>query len=227
MPWPRHLAAAAAIALLFTGVASGAYVVRRWQAIPTVELIERTPAQTREVRKSVDKVAPVLSAGDLGDRVDEPAPVRRASPRKRSVLVAKTAEIAPADLLQNANALRAQSRWRDAERVYRQVAALTPGSDDAYAAAVAAASLRLDHLGDAAGALPLYRGVLRSHPTGALAEEVRWGIAEAYHALGHSDLEADALRAFLAAHPQSLLKAAAQARLSMATAASTSAAPSP
>ena len=85
-----------------------------------------------------------------------------------------------------------------------------PGTATAYVARVAAASLRLDHLGDPAGALALYRGALAG---GALGEEALLGTARCHRALGDRASEAATLRRLLAAHPRSLLAAQASARL--------------
>lgn len=118
-----------------------------------------------------------------------------------------------ADLLRMANELRGRRRWREAEAAYRAVLRAAPGGDDAYAAAIAAASLDLEHLGNPRGALRLFRDALAARPSGALAEEARYGIAEAYRALGDTAAEGRALRDFVAAHPGAAMRPRAEARL--------------
>src|SRR5262249_5045006 len=116
------------------------------------------------------------------------------------------------DLLQRANELRAQRNWRKAEHAYVLVVTEHPSSTESYAALVAAAALRLEHLHDAGGALLFYRAALRRRPTGALAEEASYGIAECQRALGNPKAETEALRHFLKAYPNSLLRSKAQSR---------------
>ncbi|ACY15815.1 tetratricopeptide repeat protein [Haliangium ochraceum] len=119
----------------------------------------------------------------------------------------------PEDLLKQANQQRQQRAWQRAESLYLQVVAEHPGSSAAYVAALAAAAIRLDHLGNPAGALRLYRDALRSERNRALAEEARYGVAEAYRALGQRASEQRALEEFLAHHPDSPLAAASRRRL--------------
>jgi TolA-binding protein len=135
---------------------------------------------------------------DSGAKVAEPSPVRQPEPR---------------DLLRRANRLRKAQRWRAAERAYGAVAGRHPGSRSAHVARVAAASLRLEKLGDPRGALELYRAVLRRRPEGNLAAEARYGVAEALRALGDRSGEARALEQFLEAHPDNALAGAARQRL--------------
>jgi len=120
---------------------------------------------------------------------------------------------APDDLLRVANDLRRERRWVDAARAYQRVRTTYPGTDAAYAATIAGASLRLEHLADANSALRDFRSSLRAQPAGPLAEEARYGVAEAYRALGDDDAEAESLRAFVASHPDSPLSDRARARL--------------
>jgi tetratricopeptide (TPR) repeat protein len=117
------------------------------------------------------------------------------------------------DLLAEANRLRRERRWADAERAYVSAMSASPGSDAAYAATMGAAGLRLDRLGRAAEALPLFEAALRNRPRGALAEDAAWGVAECVRALGNRDREIEALRLFLERWPQSLMAERARARL--------------
>ena len=57
-----------------------------------------------------------------------------------------------------------------------------------------------------------FRRVLSMAPNGALAEDARWGVAEAARALGDKRVEAAALDDFLAHHAGSPLAGRAKSR---------------
>jgi tetratricopeptide (TPR) repeat protein len=134
-----------------------------------------------------------------------PEPVRP-EPRPAKVL-------APEDLLRMANAHRVAGRWKEAEALYQRVIRAHPGGMAAYVARVASGSLRLEHLGDARGALRQFQEAQRLQPQGVLSHEASHGVAEAWRALGDRAQEARALERFLAGHPDSPLEAAARKRL--------------
>ena len=116
------------------------------------------------------------------------------------------------DLLRQANERRAQRRWRDAQTLYRRVEREYPGSSPAYVAMLAEASLRLEHLHDAKGALALYHGALAKGPS-TLREEAAFGVIECYHALRRTKDEKRALEKFVAEHPDSPVAPRARERL--------------
>jgi len=120
---------------------------------------------------------------------------------------------APEDLLRRANEHRATGQWKAAEALYLRVIRTDPKGMSAYVARVASGSLRLEHLGDARGALRQYQEAQRGWPGGVLEEEASHGVAEALRALGDRDGEARALEAFLARHPDSPHGVAARTRL--------------
>lgn len=119
----------------------------------------------------------------------------------------------PEDLLRQANAFRSEGKWKDAEGLYLRVIRAEPSSLAAYVARVASGALRLEHLGDARGALRQFQDAVRSQPGGILDPEARHGVAEAHRALGDTDAEARALGEFLTQHPDSPLSAASRGRL--------------
>lgn len=119
-------------------------------------------------------------------------------------------EVAIVDELSEANDLRRQGKWQAAEAAYRGIAARYPRAPEATVAQLAAAELRLDHLGDAAGALRMYQSVPRSS---ALGVEALFGVSRAHRALGNTDAEAAALRSLLDAFPTSLQADGARVRL--------------
>jgi hypothetical protein len=152
------------------------------------------------------------SAAETADDTDieldpEPAPTH---PHKARPPETREA----ADLLGEANAKRAAKQWRESDALYTRVVRRAPNSLAAQTALVASASLRLEHLGDARGAATRFRRALAIAPNGALAEEARWGLAEAARALHDDAAEARALDDFLAHHASSPLAPRARARRS-------------
>ena len=133
-----------------------------------------------------------------------PAPEARPAPRPAAE---------PEDLLRRANERRAEGQWQAAEGLYLRVLQSSPGTESAYVALVASGGLRLEHLGDAKGALRQYQQALRLRPRGALSEEAHHGVARAWRALGDTAQEKRALEEFLSAHPDSLRAESARRRL--------------
>jgi TolA-binding protein len=120
---------------------------------------------------------------------------------------------APEDWLVEGNRLRAERRWAKADDAYTRAAQHAPNTQTAYVARVASGAVRLEHLGDARGALARYRAAQEQLPHGALAEEILWGIVEAERALGDRAREHAALERFLREFPSSPLAGQARARL--------------
>lgn len=120
---------------------------------------------------------------------------------------------APEDWLVEGNRLRAERRWERADDAYAQALRSAPHGQTAYVARVASAAVRLEHLGDAKGALALYRAALRQTPRGPLREEILMGLADAQRALGNRAEERSALAQFLSEYPDSPLAAQAKSRL--------------
>jgi hypothetical protein len=142
---------------------------------------------------------------------DVPAPSRAKPAVKRDV------DDGPAkpevdDLLGEANAKRAEKKWRESDVLYGRVVERAPKSLAAQTALVASGSLHLEHLRDPRGAAKRFRRALELAPTGAVAEDARWGLAEAARALHDDNAEAAALDDFLAHHPDSPLASRARAR---------------
>jgi hypothetical protein len=116
------------------------------------------------------------------------------------------------DLLGEANAKRAAKQWKESDALYARVVDRAPKSLAAQTALIASASLHLEHLGDPKGAAQRFRRALAIAPAGALAEEARWGIAEAARANHDATAEAAALDEFLAHHGRSPLAERARTR---------------
>jgi TolA-binding protein len=165
-------------------------------------------------------VAPAPSPASPTDPVESPRATSVADlPNAPPVLrpsVPKVAEANPseqqADLLREANRLRARSLWTEAAATYLRVIDLGPESPEAYPAAVALGNLELQQNRPSA-ALARYDHALASHPNGALSEEARWGRARALRASGRVTEERAALREFRTRHPDSPLASAATQRL--------------
>lgn len=116
------------------------------------------------------------------------------------------------DLLGEANAKRAEKEWRESDLLYGRVVDKAPKSLAAQTALVASGSLHLEHLRDPRGAAKRFRRALELAPSGGVAEDARWGLAEAMRALHDDKAEAAALDDFLAHHATSPLAARAKAR---------------
>ncbi len=115
--------------------------------------------------------------------------------------------------LARANALRGQRRWTAADALYARVAKAAPRTAAAHVALVASGTLHLEHLGDPAGARQRFRAALSARQEGAVAEEARFGLAEAARRTGNVRAEAAALRELVRRHPASPLVPRAQKRL--------------
>ncbi len=141
-----------------------------------------------------------------------PAPLRvTVAPTTNSANAISAAnEVTAVDRLSAANELRRKAQWQAAEAAYRDVAVRYPQAQEAQVAELAAAELRLEHLGDAAGALRLYQSVPQSS---ALGVEALFGVSRAERALGDGAAETTALRALLDAYPTSLQADSARERL--------------
>ncbi|HJL23538.1 MAG TPA: tetratricopeptide repeat protein, partial [Polyangiaceae bacterium LLY-WYZ-15_(1-7)] len=222
--WPWLIAAGA---LLVAGGATAAWLAWPEETPPGETPREETPPEETpppapaapEPAPPLPEVAPTpprasMEIGEVRmepevDEVDEPeAPeARRPRRRPRPVAPAET----PDDLLRRANDARRAARWREAERTYVEVTSAYPGTHAAYVAQVSAAALRLEHLGDARGALRLYRSAVRHG--GALDADARHGLARAHRRLGQREREAEALEALVARHPGSPFAQAARRRL--------------
>ena len=91
----------------------------------------------------------------------------------------------PSDLLAEANRARRDREWQRAAALYERV--MNSQADESYAATVALASLRLDHLGDPRGALALYERALSAWPGGALSAQAEAGAARCRRVLGDKE----------------------------------------
>jgi tetratricopeptide (TPR) repeat protein len=198
----RLVVLAAALVLLSSGALA---------AVAVMVLQERAREQAQRA-PSVGGPAPQLTP------LPTPAPAAEAAPADGAARGAGSPRPAPQpssarDWLDHANAARAQRDFVRAERLYQRAAELHPGTDDAYAASLALAELRAQHLGRPHEAVALYRKLIAARPAGALAEQARVGLARAYGALGERAAERAAWRELLERHPDSWFAQEAHARL--------------
>lgn len=222
---PRLSLLLLAAALGMTGIAAALVVVRpHWlglssQVPPSAGAPARspgapgtsTPRDGSGASEATPTSAPPLPAAGAGlpakeavlagpEAVSSPGAERASSARGGSA----------ADLLKAANQLRRQGQWAEAERAYAQVATSFTGSAQGPVAALAAASLRLEHLSDPRGALRLYRSALKAP---SLSAEAELGVADCYRALGDRAAEIAALRRVTSAHPEAVFYERALRRL--------------
>lgn len=134
---------------------------------------------------------------DVEDLPAPVAPARDPSPPKR-------ARPAPDDLLKQANEARRQKAWQAADALYARVWAEYPGTAAAQVALVASGTIQLEHQRAPRVAIARFREALRGGG-GGVAEEARYGLAEAYRAVGDAARERRALDDFLRHHAGSPL----------------------
>jgi tetratricopeptide (TPR) repeat protein len=197
-------------AAVLLGVVGGAAAARWYFA-------DRTPAAaTTEAPKAAEPAAKPEAAPEpapvLQPQAAEPAPAKvepiepEAADSEPVVERAASAERgrgAPEDLLQKANRLRTQGRFREAAQTYSAVSDRYPKTLSSYVAQVAAASIELEHLSHPGKARRLFEKALKEHPEGALDLEARQGLATALRDLGQQKAEVEALRRLIDMHPAS------------------------
>ena len=209
MRWRVPLLVAAALTVASAAVA-GLYAALRAPAVAP-PAPSAAPPESSAAPPASSAVEPPSAPSALPDEPVEPAasalPRASASPTGRAAPHA----VDPGALLQRANELRAQKKWREAEAAYGRVLQLAPGSPEAQTARIAAADLRLHQLQDPDGAERLFGKAQQQG--GALGEESAWGLAETRRARGDREGESRALQQFLAAYPQSAMAPRARARL--------------
>lgn len=216
-PAPRKrwvpLLAAALVAAAVVGAGAAVITTRLMARTPAPQAAPPAPSVAPRAPSPLEVTPPAPSPIEVAPTPTDVAPIDVAPPPPPRPRPVATDDAPAADLLARANQARKDRAWRDADALYRRVAARFAGTDAAVVAQLASASLHLEHLGDARGALAGYRRALAARPGGELGEEARWGIAEATRAIGDRAGEATALRAFVDAHPGSALAPAAQRRL--------------
>lgn len=170
----------------------------------TTEVPRSDPANT-----NVNVEEPATTAPSEGTSIAE-LPDAPVAPRPAAPPAKSTEQTA--DLLREANRLRARGQWAEAAATYRKVIDLGPDAAEAYPADVALGNLDLQQ-GRPLPALARYEHALAKHPGGALSEEARWGKARALRTAGRTAEERAALEDFRKHHPDSPLASVAAQRL--------------
>lgn len=116
-----------------------------------------------------------------------------------------------AELLREAQDLRAAKHWAAAARTFRRLLEDHPRSPEASAATISLANIEARHLGRPSAALALFEHYLEGG--GPLAPEAAWGRISALETLGREAEVVSALEDFLARHPESMRAGAAEAKL--------------
>jgi hypothetical protein len=213
--WRRVMLAAAALALVGASVLALTARLRGKPGAPPLRRVEPVSSAGAPVDPTVPSPLPSVRSVPAEPPPRSPqapsAPAAGASPVVRASERAGTTE----DLLAAANALRAARQWAAAAGEYERVVKVAPESAAAQAARIAAAELRLEHLGDP---LRAEQGFLDARRRGGpLAEEALWGVARARRARGEGPGERAALQAFLQEFPAGAMEPQARARLAELT----------
>jgi tetratricopeptide (TPR) repeat protein len=209
----RRGLAAAALVFVAGSAAASLYVGMRpslpEEAAPATSAAVPPRASARPLPSPAVSVAPPEETAPPASEAEDGKRTEAVPSIERAAEPAKT----PEDWLERANALRRRGRFAEAERAYAKVYDQYPGTLSAYVARVAAASIKMDYLGDARGAQRLLEAARRSSPGGALDIEVRQGLAESAQRLGDTAGERRALEGLVAAYPKSRAAEAAKKRL--------------
>ncbi len=230
--FPRTAVVAVGIATLATGAAAFSVGAGYWTqghqttsspapSNPTVERASNRrdspapPANDPESHEMESELPAQADATRADPKPPETAAPRRSVRPKRvaSTRPAPSSEPEAADDLRRANELRRYERYHEALSTYLRIIDDYPESLQAQAARVAAASLKLEQLGDAEGAGELYETASRRGST--LSAEACFGLAESHRARGDRTAERQALRRFLQQHADSPLAMPARRRLEL------------
>jgi TolA-binding protein len=144
---------------------------------------------------------------------DEPTPAAEsdapAPPRKERA--ATRTDVTAATLFKSANAARRDGDFANAERLYSELIAKYPSSDEAGLARVSLGKLLLER-GDPSEAEREFGRYLEGKH-GQLAEEALVNRAESLQKMGRADAERATWQSLLADYPHSVYAAEAKARL--------------
>lgn len=132
----------------------------------------------------------------------DPPPSAASSDPARSKPSAPDAGPSAAEMLKEAQSLRAQGNATGAAAAYRRLQAQHPRSAEAHASRLSLAELMLGPLGDPAGALAAYDAYLRGG--GGLRQEARYGRILALRRLGRGSEASAAVDAFVRDYPNSV-----------------------
>jgi len=167
--------------------------------------LEVTPAPSAASLRASAAVDEQIVKAPIVVPQPEPAP----SPGRSAAVDRRAEDVS--GLLEKANALRGEKQWREAAAAYAHIVDVAPQSSESQAARVAAAQLRLDHLGDMRGAERLFREATQHG--GPLIEEAAWGLVDVRRAQVDVEGERNAIAAYLARFPSGAMAPNGRARL--------------
>jgi hypothetical protein len=192
-------------------VAAAAVAGLVWWIAKPDERMQRAASVPVPVAAPVAQVEPLPPEPAPIPEVEVTIPVPVPAPEREKPAPRKEPARSVEDLMAEANAARKAKQWKKADALYLEVVRDHANSASAQVALVASATLHLEHLGDAKGAQQRFRAAI-GRVSGPLAEEARYGLAEAYRALGDDAAEAKALDDFLRHHADSPLADRARSR---------------
>lgn len=175
-----------------------------------VEAVEREPEPTAEApvrQPEPGPPTPAETSVDIPPSEVEVEVVPVAEPTR-----SPTAQPSLNDLLERAQASRAAGEHTAAAQTYRRAIRAYPKVPAARRALVTLAELELTQLGRPGAALKTFDRYLRQGKDPLLVQEAGYGRLRALRKLGRAEAEADAITAFLAAHPKSPYRKALEER---------------
>jgi len=170
----------------------------------TPEWVALASVANRSIEAPLAQVPPVEMPKTEAPRLLSAAEAAPVDPKilPRAASITKVAPALAEDLLATARQSLREQRWSDAADAYRKLIDTYPSSPEARTVVVPLAKLQIDRLGQPAVALPSLDAYIASG--GTLLVEARSARIRAYHALGRSADELQAIDEFLSAHPNSL-----------------------
>jgi TolA-binding protein len=223
----------AAAVLCLTGAAAAVWsgvVPSRWfaasqQAIQTAPVVS-SPLTANTARKAADPPKPAEAPVEPGPTVEAPASAEGAE--LAGVQRPLASRAAPADesaaaLFRAANTARRDGDFGRARRVYTDLIARYPASDEARLARVSLGKLLLAK-GNASGAAREFNEYLKGGH-GQLTEEALVSRAQSLQKLGHKEAETRTWQGLLEGYPNSVYSAEARRRLEALRREATSSAP--
>jgi TolA-binding protein len=172
-------------------------------ATPVAPAKKLAPAWKRKAAPPEQRTANAAEAGDPAQASASDAPRTRA--------VRPAGETGAADLFRTANAARHAADFSKAQRLYTELIAKYPGSDEARIARVSLGKLLLA-TGDPSAAEQEFQNYLKDG-RGQLAEEALVSRAQSLQKLGRKNAERLTWQRLLADYPNSVYAAEARARL--------------
>jgi TolA-binding protein len=212
---PRRVAVLLAAALVLGSGVSAAVL-----GVVPVPLLggEKTEQPATLPPAPASKLAPVWRKAARPERPERTAAVADEPPREpntsdapRARAARPAAETSAADLFRTANAARHAADFSRAQRLYSELIARYPSSDEARIARVSLGKLLLAK-GDPSAAEQEFQNYLKDGK-GQLAEEALVSRAQSLQKLGRKDAERATWQRLLADYPNSVYAAEARARL--------------